>query len=425
MPLLTKTNDENKEPTYEVLGNKLPDNAMHTPTPTTVVNNSVHLHNGYYDAASVSYLSGKSWFLDGLSREEIKWWVSNLSKYGPIGGFLMRIPSKPGLALTVKVAKNTVKNYLIKRDASGKYHLNGLSANTIELMLAMLASPAQTEIPVHILPLFYINREITRTRKHIAIPKPELDTGDVIQSSRDSNGSNDSEPGDHSYLFTHPSYTPTKKRKSPEVEEQHPTESLHAGHDTKRVDLGSQHMPDIMKTPQMAVNSPHTPQDRRGVPKTVRSHLEDGTQNENSPERASPRNRNASGCSVSKLKPSTPMDGPAQSGTPRTPLLRIVSHDYSPQRTDELCLRVGQQVHVVQSPAGGWWEGTQTATGQRGWFPCNHTEECKEETDTNLPTSAGHLEEAPSDPSADDNDKQATENGDSDIILPPPLLFQS
>ena len=42
------------------------------------------------------WLEGQSWYLGGMTREEVKWWAGSLQLRGPIGGFMLRIPeSKP------------------------------------------------------------------------------------------------------------------------------------------------------------------------------------------------------------------------------------------------------------------------------------------------------------------------------------------
>ena len=34
-----------------------------------------------------------------------------------------------------------------------------------------------------------------------------------------------------------------------------------------------------------------------------------------------------------------------------------MTHAFVARNTDELTLAVGAEIHVLQSPAGGWWEG--------------------------------------------------------------------
>lgn len=49
-------------------------------------------------------------------------------------------------------------------------------------------------------------------------------------------------------------------------------------------------------------------------------------------------------------------------------------HDYTPQNEDDLKLRRGEWVTLVETPGGGgWWRG-RTEEGGEGWFPRTYVE---------------------------------------------------
>ena len=49
----------------------------------------------------------------------------------------------------------------------------------------------------------------------------------------------------------------------------------------------------------------------------------------------------------------------------------IVKHDYSPMKMDELCLRKGETIVVIEAPEGGWWKGMSNLgkDPKLGWLP--------------------------------------------------------
>ena len=54
----------------------------------------------------------------------------------------------------------------------------------------------------------------------------------------------------------------------------------------------------------------------------------------------------------------------------------VANHDYKASRDDELSLRKGQIVDVLEKSADGWWMGR--SEGKDGWFPSNFVEVQKE-----------------------------------------------
>ncbi|KAL3106915.1 hypothetical protein niasHT_010830 [Heterodera trifolii] len=54
----------------------------------------------------------------------------------------------------------------------------------------------------------------------------------------------------------------------------------------------------------------------------------------------------------------------------------VVLFDYAPQRDDELALRRGVRLRVLDKSADGWWKGEEEGAGaRRGWFPSNYVRE--------------------------------------------------
>jgi hypothetical protein len=55
----------------------------------------------------------------------------------------------------------------------------------------------------------------------------------------------------------------------------------------------------------------------------------------------------------------------------------LATHRYEAQNEDELTFETGETIQVLQSPSGGWWEGTLERSGKSGWFPTNHVTSAK------------------------------------------------
>ena len=47
-------------------------------------------------------------------------------------------------------------------------------------------------------------------------------------------------------------------------------------------------------------------------------------------------------------------------------------YTYKSQRADELDLKPGEEVTVLERASDGWWRGVNKATQQAGWFPSNY-----------------------------------------------------
>uniref|UniRef100_A0A914HMH7 Uncharacterized protein n=1 Tax=Globodera rostochiensis TaxID=31243 RepID=A0A914HMH7_GLORO len=53
----------------------------------------------------------------------------------------------------------------------------------------------------------------------------------------------------------------------------------------------------------------------------------------------------------------------------------VVLFDYVPQRDDELSLRRGGRLRVLDKSSDGWWKGEEEGGLRRGWFPSNYVRE--------------------------------------------------
>ena len=63
---------------------------------------------------------------------------------------------------------------------------------------------------------------------------------------------------------------------------------------------------------------------------------------------------------------------PAPADSKTGPMCRA-KFDYAPQNGDELALKIGDVITVLNKQEDGWWEGT--LEGRRGVFPANYVEE--------------------------------------------------
>lgn len=144
------------------------------------------------NAASNAWMEQQSWYVGGMSRNQIKWWGSNLSLRGPRGGFMVRIPdSRPNhLALMVKVSDSKVKNFLIKR-SNGGFKLNSVWAQTMEDLVELLSSPAQNALPTPLLPGFFLKKDVAerRTKRTFDGKRSRTDGGTHAHARPTSNSS--------------------------------------------------------------------------------------------------------------------------------------------------------------------------------------------------------------------------------------------
>ena len=46
---------------------------------------------------------------------------------------------------------------------------------------------------------------------------------------------------------------------------------------------------------------------------------------------------------------------------------QVAAFDFEGESSDELNFKAGQQIQVLQTPEGGWWEGV--VAERTGWFP--------------------------------------------------------
>uniref|UniRef100_A0A183CEE9 Cytoplasmic protein NCK1 n=1 Tax=Globodera pallida TaxID=36090 RepID=A0A183CEE9_GLOPA len=56
-------------------------------------------------------------------------------------------------------------------------------------------------------------------------------------------------------------------------------------------------------------------------------------------------------------------------------MVAVVLFDYVPQRDDELSLRRGGRLRVLDKSSDGWWKGEEEGGLRRGWFPSNYVRE--------------------------------------------------
>ena len=52
----------------------------------------------------------------------------------------------------------------------------------------------------------------------------------------------------------------------------------------------------------------------------------------------------------------------------------IAKFNYDPSRDDELDLKKGEKIVVLEQSEDAWWRGRNEETGHEGWFPSNYVE---------------------------------------------------
>lgn len=90
----------------------------------------------------------------------------------------------------------------------------------------------------------------------------------------------------------------------------------------------------------------------------------------------------------------------ASSGTDDAPPVHVAKHAFEPRNEDELALAKGDQVIVISSPSGGWWQGHLVGSTTVGWFPANHVEEAPSASAPATPASAARSSPSVASPSA-------------------------
>jgi hypothetical protein len=360
-----------------------------------------------FHAASTAWMQQQSWYVGDMSRDQIKWWGTNLSQRGPKGGFMVRIPeSKPTcLALMVKVADGKIKNFLIKR-VEGGYRLNSTWAHSMEELVQQLSKPNQNVLPVPLLCGFFL-------KKHLAERKATLDRRSRILNEATSVGhkrgaASDTHDG-------HAGNTPQKKKSRGHQEEQ-PEEGVLAEtaaavvpKATATAAVSPPRLADVGKATSFMLQSNGLLEEskcdvqpaadlsaeesaavaaedeealliaamykRLQESQMVSLQEQEGAESETS---ATLINVEA------QLQPSTATATADAASTQRSesvlfddeavilspPHVHLAAHGYTSQKTDELTFATGSTITVTEKPEGGWWKGS--VEGREGWFPCNH-----------------------------------------------------
>ena len=71
-------------------------------------------------------------------------------------------------------------------------------------------------------------------------------------------------------------------------------------------------------------------------------------------------------------EPEDEFDGNIGVGDDEESPIAIARHKYVAMNTDELAFETGDTIELLQTPAGGWWQGRML--GDEGWFPSNYVE---------------------------------------------------
>eukprot|EP00041_Stephanoeca_diplocostata_P027799 m.772747 g.772747 ORF g.772747 m.772747 type:complete len:567 (-) comp23248_c0_seq31:2145-3845(-) len=104
-----------------------------------------------------------SWFLPGMPREQIRWWVKQLLDLGPVGGYIVREPDSQAdaYALVVKTTPTKTKNYLIKcevLDGVQTVRLGAVRSRSLKRLCEKLAI-ADSPLVIKLLPGFFLNKK--------------------------------------------------------------------------------------------------------------------------------------------------------------------------------------------------------------------------------------------------------------------------
>ncbi|OQV24097.1 Cytoplasmic protein NCK2 [Hypsibius exemplaris] len=67
--------------------------------------------------------------------------------------------------------------------------------------------------------------------------------------------------------------------------------------------------------------------------------------------------------------------GSHPTGVPNKPFTALVKFNYDPLKQDELQLKKGEYILVIEKSHDGWWKGQTKTAGEKGWFPSNYVKE--------------------------------------------------
>lgn len=57
---------------------------------------------------------------------------------------------------------------------------------------------------------------------------------------------------------------------------------------------------------------------------------------------------------------------------PRSKLIVTAKYDFDATQADELTIRVGDKLEIIDKSDAGWWKGKSIATGKIGMIPSNY-----------------------------------------------------
>ncbi len=120
------------------------------------------------------FILQQNWFMQGLPRDQVRWWAQQLKLYGSIGAFLVREPESQAdaFALVFKEDDLKLKNYLIKCELTG-FRLGALRAKTfLELLnlLGQVRADSPLPVPLDMACRFKKGAIVRQARRESALP---------------------------------------------------------------------------------------------------------------------------------------------------------------------------------------------------------------------------------------------------------------
>jgi hypothetical protein len=383
------------------------------------------------EVSLVDDFSRPSWLLVDAPREEVHRWAVRLMRTGPIGSFLVRTPSsRPDhYALVLKVAERSVKNFLIRRSPNDdRVSLSGIVGDTLMDLVHRLTTDVEGALPVCLLRGFDLDA-LQQQPKCVSSPSPRhaRSNGDDWREVTCTSSVDKIPDGGPGRLvgsqFLSPARLRSNHRRAPvegtpvsmlsKADFTLPTPVLPSrSEEDAEIEMVATAYATAIPPPR-AASSPLSDLPHAVVSPGYISCGPDTSTIEDEEDEIR-MVADAYNQVISRI-PSSPDDGLVDSplhlqlqlppaaaanifratlkiadlvteqahGDSRQPIF-IATHPFVPKAENEIALTVGTRVAVLQTPTGGWWQGTTAESGCTavGWFPSSHVA---------TPTSAVHL----------------------------------
>lgn len=361
------------------------------------------------------------WFMVEASRDEVHQWAVRLLKFGPIGSFLIRTPSsRPDhYALVLKVAKKSVKNFLIRKHGSGRVSLSGKRANCLADLVELLADDVGV-LPVRLLPGFdlfsLLHRENRRSDTQEAgsegRPRPRATVTPTHRSAKRNSRArfvgtqfvsatasplgrptSAGKSGTPTARLSKADFTPPPPVLPSRSEEAAEMEMVAQVYDSAIPPLRSTSSPlpaldlETTETATSPICESLGQSDEAEEMKMVAdvynqviargpSSPDDDIRDDDGPlpSLTLAAVRKSSGVKVADLITERHSSATESATSSEWEGIYYATHSFDSQGDAELALEVGTLVSVIQTPEGGWWQGAtlEDDVERIGWFPSSH-----------------------------------------------------